>query len=99
MVNYAYVALNHFPKYQRHVMSAEIRLLMEKIDELIIRAQKQYFKKTTLQDLDIAIAQLRSKVCRARDLGYLPTKKHELWIRMIVELGRMVGGWIKAAQK
>ena len=98
MVQYAYIALEHFPKSQRYVMGAEIRLCMENIDSLIIRAQKQYFKKTTLQDLDIAVAQLQSKINRAKGLGYLPNKKHELWSRMLIELGRMVGGWIKSAQ-
>ena len=32
----------------------------------------------------------------ARDLGYLPPKKYEVWSKMAVEVGRMVGGWIKA---
>lgn len=98
MVKYAYVALDHFPKSQRHVISAEIRLSMERIDALIIRAQKQYFKKTTLQDLDIEMAILQSKVSRARDLGYLPGKKHEIWMRMLIELGKMIGGWMKSTR-
>lgn len=96
MVVYAYTALEHFPKSQRYVMGAEIRLCMENIDSLIIRAQKQYFKKTTLQDMDIAVALLQSKISRARNMGYLPNKKHELWMRMLIELGRLVGGWIKS---
>lgn len=92
---YGYSCLRQFPKSEKHTLSAEIRRSMYEIDRYIIRAQKRYFKKTTLQDLDIEIAHLRTKIRLAKDLEFLPFNKYENWEKMIVELGRMVGGWLK----
>ena len=98
MMLYGYSCLRQFPKSEKHTLSAEIRQSMYEIDKHIIRAQKRYFKKTTLQDLDIEIAHLRTKVRLAKDLEFLPFNKYENWEKMIVELGRLVGGWIKKSQ-
>ena len=68
---------------------------MYEIDRLIIRAQKRYFKKNTLQDLDIELAHLLTKIRLAKELEYLPFKKYENWSKMVIELGKMVGSWIK----
>jgi hypothetical protein len=68
---------------------------MYEIDKLIIRSQKRYFKKTTLQDLDIEVAHLKTKIRLAKELGFLPFNKYENWEKMVIEIGRMVGGWIK----
>ena len=68
---------------------------MYEIDRLIIRAQKRYFKKNTLQDLDIELAHLLTKIRLAKELEFLPFKKYENWSKMVIELGKMVGSWIK----
>jgi len=96
MMKYGYICLRQFPKSERHTLSAEIRQTMYEIDRLILRAQKRYFKKNTLQDLDIEIAHLLSKIRLAKELEFLPFKKYENWSKMVVELGKMVGGWIKS---
>ncbi|MFQ7080769.1 four helix bundle protein [Sellimonas intestinalis] len=33
------------------------------------------------------------------NLKFLPSKKYEIWSGKSVELGRMVGGWIKSTKK
>ena len=95
MMQYGYVALRQFPKYETHVMAAEIRQSMLKILRLIITASKRYHKKTTLQDLDIEIAMLRNSVSLAFRLKYIDIKKYEHWQRQINEIGSMLGGWLK----
>ena len=95
MMQYGYVALRQFPKYETHVMAAEIRQSMLKILRLIITASKRYHKKTTLQDLDIEIAMLRKSVSLAFHLKYIDIKKYEIWQRQINEIGSMLGGWLK----
>jgi len=92
MMKYGYTCLRQFPKSERHTLSAEIRNTMYAIDKLIIRSQK---KKTTLHDLDIEIAHLKTKIRLARDLGFLSFNKYENWETMVIELGRIIGGWIK----
>jgi hypothetical protein len=95
MIQYGYVALRQFPKHERHVLAAEIRLSMLRVLRLIVVTNKRYHKKTTLQDLDAELDLLRSMVRLAHSLQYMDTKKYEIWARHLAEIGRMVGGWIK----
>ena len=72
---------------------------MDKIIRLVITANKKYTKKTTLQELDVEIAALKVYVRLAADLQYLPLKKYEVWSKKLVEIGKMVGGWIRSQRE
>lgn len=93
---YGYQALKQFPKHEKHVLGAEIRLSMLQLQRLIITAFKRYHKKTTLTDLDIELAILKRRVRLAKDLQYLDIKKYQIWVEKLVELGKMIGGWIRS---
>ena len=96
MILWAYTALRQFPKWERHVLAAEIRRTLWSLLRLIVVCNKKYFKKTTLQELDAEIDLLRSQVRLAKELGYLDFRRYEHWSRLNDEIGRMLGGWIKA---
>jgi four helix bundle protein len=98
MMLYGYQALKQFPKHEKHVLGAEIRLSMLQLQRLVITAFKRYHKKTTLTDLDIELAILKRQVRLAKDLRYLDLKKYQHWIEKLVEIGRMIGGWIKSVK-
>lgn len=87
--------LNQFPKHQRYVLAARIRDNIDLLLELCIAANKKYFKKTTMQDMDVQLEMLRARVRLAYQLGILPPKKYENWSAMLDEIGRMLGGWIR----
>lgn len=98
MILYGNICLRQFPKHEKHVMAADIRQSMYRLLELIVRANKKYHKKTTLQDIDVELEVLRTYIRLASDqeLKYLPIKKYENWAKMLNEIGRMLGGWMKA---
>ncbi|QUM78714.1 diversity-generating retroelement protein Avd (plasmid) [Moritella sp. 24] len=96
MIMYGYVAIRQFPKHEKHVLGAEIRMSMLQVQRLIITALKRYHKKTTLTDLDIELSILRRRVRLAKDLKYIDLKRYEIWAGYMVEIGRMVGGWIRS---
>lgn len=98
MILYGNICLRQFPKHEKHVMAADIRQSMYRLLELIVRANKKYHKKTTLQDIDVELEVLRTYIRLASDqeLKYLPLKKYENWAKMLNEIGRMLGGWMKA---
>ncbi|MFI3276909.1 diversity-generating retroelement protein Avd [Vibrio sp.] len=98
MLMYGYQALKQFPKHEKHVLGAEIRLSMLQLQRLIVTAFKRYHKKTTLTDLDIELAILKRQVRLAKDLRYLDIKKYQIWIGQLVEIGKMIGGWIKSVK-
>lgn len=99
--------LNHFPRHEKFGLALSIRNSAYSVFDLIVEAQKRYHKKTTLTNLDITHEQLRMKFMLAHELGYLSFKsgaeddevdasKRFLAInRMIDEMGRMIGGWIR----
>lgn len=99
MIEYGYICLRQFPKSERYTLAADIKDSMYELLKLIIRANKRYFKKTTLQDVDIELENLRYLVRLSNSLGFLPFKKYENWSRKLEELGKMLGGWIKATAK
>lgn len=96
MILYAYPALEQFPKSQKFSLAQDIKLCMDKVLRLVIAANKKYTKRTTLRDLDVEVAALKVYIRVAADLKYLPLKKYEVWSGMVVEIGKMVGGWIKS---
>lgn len=98
MIMYGYQAIKQFPKHERHVLGAEMRLSMLQLQRLIITAFKRYHKKTTLSDLDIELAVLKRLVRLAKDLRYLDIKKYQIWVEHIVEIGKMIGGWIRSVK-
>ena len=96
MIEFAYPAIAQFPKSEKYALGTDIKRCMHTFLELAIEAQKKYHKKTTLQNLDITLAKLRAFVRLAHALGFLATKRYEAWSAKNVELGKMVGGWIKS---
>lgn len=99
MIEYGYAALRQFPKSERHTLAAEIKTSMYELLKLIIRANKRYFKKTTLQDMDVELENLRYLIRLANSLRFLPFKQYEHWSKRLDELGRMLGGWFKSIEK
>lgn len=99
MMNYAYPALAQFPKSEKFALAVDIKRCMDLMLERVIEANKKYYKKTTLQELDVEVEKLKAYIRLSYNLGFLPPKKYEIWSGMVVEIGRMVGGWIKSTNK
>lgn len=96
MILYSQSPLNQFPKFEKHVLAAEIRKTMNNLLSLIITANKKYYKKTTLQEIDVELEKLRTFIRLSKDLKYIDIKKYEIWSRYLTEIGKMLGGWIKS---
>jgi len=99
MILYAYPALEQFPKSQKFSLAQDIKRCMDEVLRLVIMANKKYTQKTTLQELDVEVAALKVYIRVAADLRYLPLKKYEVWSGMLVEIGKMVGGWIRSQRE
>mgnify|MGYP002513741550 FL=1 len=95
MAKYAYPALAQFPKSEKFAIVVDIKRCMDAVMEKAIEASKQYHKKTTLQEMDVELEKLRHYLRLSHELGFLPPKKYEMLSRMVDEIGRMLGGWIK----
>jgi four helix bundle protein len=103
------IYLNHFPKHEKYALADRIRNTAYQVYDLITEGQKRYHKKTTLTTLDIAHEQLRMQLYLACELGYfrfkdgskadnaeeLEAHRWQAISKLVDELGRMIGGWIK----
>lgn len=94
---YSRIVIRQFPKYEKFLLSAEIRAQLLAIKRNAIRAGKKYYKKTTLQDLDIDIEILRGYIREAYHMGYINERRLGIWMNKVDEIGRMAGAWIKAS--
>lgn len=100
--------LAHFPNCHKYTLTQAIRQAYVDVYNLVTECQKRYYKKTTLIQLDIRHEQLRMLLNLANELGlfgYSAGRKddqapgdhrHLVILRMVDELGRMVGGWVNA---
>jgi hypothetical protein len=95
---YTHTVLQQYPKIERYALCADIRAALANIQRLSIVAWKRYHKKTTLQDLDVEIEVLRMWIRKSLCLQYITPRRYEIWVRHVNEIGRMVGGWLKAAR-
>jgi four helix bundle protein len=96
MMEYGYAALAQYPKSEKFALVTDIKRSMDTMLERAIEAQKKYYKKTTLQDLDVEIMKLKAYLRLSQNLGFLPMKKYEVWSEKAVEIGKMLGGWLKS---
>lgn len=73
---------------------------------LAIIIEKKYYKKTTLQELDVELDVLRHFVRLAQDKDYygpntappLSFKKYTVWSTKLDEIGRIIGGYMKTVK-
>ena len=99
MMLYAYPALAQFPKSEKFAMVARIKDIMDDMLEMCIEVENKIYRKNTLQNLDIANKKLKNYIQMAHLLKFLPTHKYEVWSGMVVEIGKMIGGMLKAAKQ
>lgn len=105
MMKYGKQAVANFPRRERQTAD-EIRRSMLTMYRISIMIEKKYYKKTTLQELDIELDVLRHLVRLAQDKDYygqnvappLSFKKYEYWSRLLNEIGRIIGGYMKYAK-
>ena len=84
-----------FPKHEKFVLAAKIRTLTYDLLELIIRANKRYHKKTTIQDADITLGCIKSFLVVAYELRYVSPKDYNLMVEQLSTVGKLLGGWMK----
>jgi hypothetical protein len=102
------IYLNHFPRHEKYAICSQIRNTAYDLYNLITEAQKRYYKKTTLTQMDIYHEQLRMQIRLAYELGYFNFKDGKLHQNSeeqglhrlttlqahIDEIGKLIGGWI-----
>ncbi len=100
MMLYANICLKQFPKSEKYGLATDIKNAMHTMLRLIVAANKRYYKKTTLQEIDVELDVIRTFIRLAvdKETKYLSIRKYENWSKMLNEIGKMLGGWIKSTK-
>jgi hypothetical protein len=104
MILYGSPALEQFPKSERFLLAADIRRSMYELLRYSIVLEKRYYKKNTIEEIDIELDKLRHMIRMAADKKLypnrapcLPFRKYEHWAKLLDEIGKMIGGYKKSA--
>lgn len=86
MMEYAYVCLQQFPKSEKFALVVDIKRCMNLILERVVEGSKKYYKKTTLQELDVEVTKLKAYIRLSYKLGFLPIKNTKSGLRKSLKL-------------
>jgi len=125
MMKYGKKAVASFPRRERQTAD-EIRKAMLNMYRLSIQVERKYYRKTTMQEMDVELDILRHMIRLASDRDYydemvpkrdasgravkdehgkavkvrmqppLPQGKYKVWSAYLEEIGKMIGGYMKA---
>lgn len=96
MMQYLHDTLRQYPKSEKFILATDTKEAAYSLLRLFITANKRYHKKTTMQDADIQLDILRYLIRLGKDMEYMSIKRYEILSGMTAELGRMLGGWMRA---
>lgn len=100
MTAYAYIALKNYPKSERHTLAARTIDALLNVGAAIQRAGvigNREEKRYLLIEADRSLARFRLLVRLGVKLGFMPIKKMEILSGYVVEIGKMLGGWLRSS--
>ena len=100
LILYSFPIIDRFPLKQKFVLGQQIQNCMIEIVKLMIQANKfgDKHKLTNLYYVDVELEKLRTLIRLAADLGFMSHEKYGHHCEKIVEVGKLLGGWIKATK-
>jgi hypothetical protein len=90
--------LEKFPRGQRFLLGDRIENTALDVLERLIEATYTRDARSILLHVNLQLEKLRHLVRLAKDLHYLDLRRYEFAARATDEIGRLVGGWIKAGR-
>ncbi len=89
-------ALDKFPRSQKFLLGDRIQTLAQEVLESLIEANYTRDRRPHLVKANMALEKLRYFVRISVEMQYLDKRRYEFAARCIDEIGRQVGGWLKA---
>jgi len=85
-----------FPRQQRFVLAGAVQRVALRFQEQLIAAAYTDAPLTILRKADATLMTLRVYLRLCKDLKLLSFGQYEHVTRMVNEIGRLLGGWIKS---
>ncbi len=87
----------NFPKDQRFLLADRIERHLLDILEMLIEAVYSKNKKEILIKVNLKLDLLRFMMRIAKDMKYVNISAYDFFCQSAIEIGKMVGGWLKAS--
>jgi four helix bundle protein len=100
MMAYLYIALRSYPKSERFTLAARTAECGVDIGTSIVRGNTVGHpaeKRRNIEHADVELARLKILIRLGMKLEFLPLKKYGLVSTMLVEIGKMIGGWLRSS--
>jgi len=95
--DWMFPVVDRFPKREKFALCTQIKNSTFAAIRLSIQVQKSAREKLRyLHDLDVELQMLRFLLRHAHQAQYLDARRLELAMRKLVEIGKIVGGLMKA---
>ena len=88
-----------FPRQQRFVIAAAIQSSTQLLQQRLFEAQRSARPTGRLLHADVALAQLRTQLRLAHDWQLITGAQFEHGARLMDEIGRLLGAWLKTSRK
>jgi hypothetical protein len=85
----------HFPRQQRFVMAETLQTEALRFQGLLIEAAHQRQPLDRLIAADAELDKLRTHLRLTLDLGLIRPHQYDYAARLLVEMGNLLGGWMK----
>ncbi len=85
-----------FPRQHRFVMAAKLQRTGFKFQDRLIKAAYSAEPLPRLKKADVTLTKLRLYLRLSRDLELISLGQYAHGIRMVSEIGRLLGGWQKS---
>ena len=89
-------AIEGLPRSQKFMLGDRIQSTALVVLEALIEATYSRSRERQLAEANLGLEKLRILFRLAKDLRHLDLRRYEHAARAIDEVGRMVGGWMKA---
>ncbi len=87
----------NFPRDQRFLLADRIEKILLDILEMLIEANYSKQKKEILIRVNLKLDSLRFMMRIAKDMKYVNLNNYDFFCQSGIEIGKMVGGWLKSA--
>jgi hypothetical protein len=89
-------AVTKFPKEQRFRLAERIEVSLFAFHETLLRAGHTRQKRPLLLEADLELEKLRVYLRLAQDFHFMSFQQYEHAARMVNEVGKLLGGWLKS---
>jgi len=89
---------SRFPKQHRFVLGERIERRLYDLLETLLQARYTRERSGLLRQANLSLEVLRFQLRLAHDLQCLRTNSYGHACRLLLEIGKMIGGWLKAGQ-